>query len=367
MQPAMTQITSYLRSFAGLDEAIAACPHSTTHEDLVCVIHRGASLRSARLATSRGDKWLLRRKVFAADGTLVANDHQAWLAQEVERDDGNVADTCARLDAAGYRLGLCRITTLYVVAAGDSGAAADFLQVEVDLEEEIIDREIQPGQGWSTPLTLDALVHEAEQGPALSDPERRVVRGPTYRLRRVVDVGAWLGAADALEDVRREAVRDRRYRVTTAANPAGVVRTQDELDLGWDRYPTKHRRFFQDWARSSAGQHRLCDHWVLDLKDWTDPRTGHRSMEMIPVWAFNRPLARVNAAKGSEYEFYGALEKLDRRVGVPFAWFFYMVHGNRVDADAGDRVIRAAEAGTIVIPERDYRVLKDWQAAPYAF
>lgn len=90
-------------------------------------------------------------------------------------------------------------------------------------------------------------------------------------------------------------------------------------------------------------------------------------MDMVPMWAFNRPLAKVNAGKGSEYEFYGALEKLDRRVGVPFGWYFYMLHGNRVEADAGRRVIRAAEAGTIVMPECDYRVLKDWEAEPYGF
>lgn len=41
--------------------------------------------------------------------------------------------------------------------------------------------------------------------------------------------------------------------------------------------------------------------------------------------------------------------------------------GNRVDDAAGHRVIKAAEAGTIVLPEHDYRVLKGWEQNPYGF
>ena len=44
-----------------------------------------------------------------------------------------------------------------------------------------------------------------------------------------------------------------------------------------------------------------------------------------------------------------------------------MLHGNRVHAWAGHRVIAAAEEVTIVLPEHDYRVLKSWQAEPYGF
>ena len=43
-----------------------------------------------------------------------------------------------------------------------------------------------------------------------------------------------------------------------------------------------------------------------------------------------------------------------------------MLHGNRVSSEAGERVLRDAEAGLIVLPERDYRVLKGWQTEPYA-
>lgn len=363
----MDLTASYIRHFPGLAEAVAASRPTQQHTSLLECLRRVPALEAARLATTRGDTWLHRRMVFTNDGRLVAEDHEAWLAEEVARDGGHVAATCTRLDAAGYRLSKCNITNLYVVVAGHSGDPSDFLQIEVAMEDETMDLELRPGQGWRKPRTLEELQREADQGPPLPDDERALLARPrTYRLRRIVDVDAWLKVADALHDVSREEIRSRRYRVTSSATPGATIQTTDELFPGWDRFPAKHRRYFRDWQRSSAAPYRLCDQWVLNLTDWTDAR-GHRTLDMIPMWAFNRPLAKVNAAKGSDYEFYGRLQKLDRRTGVPFGWFFYMLHGNRVDGDAAERVIRAAEAGTIVMPECDYRVLKDWQDTPYGF
>ena len=44
-----------------------------------------------------------------------------------------------------------------------------------------------------------------------------------------------------------------------------------------------------------------------------------------------------------------------------------MLHGNRVHDWAARRVLEAAEGGTIVLPEHDYRVLKAWEERPYGF
>lgn len=366
MTKRMESPTSYLRHVPGLAEAVAGCPPSSTHAILLDQLRREPTLASARLATTYGDRWLHRRKVFGEDGTLVADDHEAWLAVQVAMDGGDARRTYARLREADYRVSQCRITTLYIVAAGHSGQPSDFLQAQVILEDEILDRELFERHPWRSPATAEDLLRMAGEGDALPESERRHVRPLAYQLRRIVDVDAWLQLADALEEVRREAFRDRLYKVTSSSAAAPSIKTPSELFPGWDRFPAKHRRFFDDWARSSASRHRLCDHWVLELTDWTDAN-GRRELSLIPMWAFNRPLAKVNAAGGSDYEFYGRLQKLDRRVGVPFGWFFYMVHGNRVESDAGRRLIRAAEAGTIVMPECDYRVLKDWEAEPYGF
>lgn len=123
------------------------------------------ALESTQLATTRGYSWLHRCKVFSADRSLVAEDHEAWLAEEVARDGGHVAATCTCLDAAGYRLSKCNITDLYVVVAGHNGDPSDFLQIEVVLEEEYLDPEFRPDQAWRKPPTLGELQREVGRGP----------------------------------------------------------------------------------------------------------------------------------------------------------------------------------------------------------
>ncbi len=52
---------------------------------------------------------------------------------------------------------------------------------------------------------------------------------------------------------------------------------------------------------------------------------------------------------------------------MPFAWFFYGLHGNLVRGGQLQRIVDAAEAGRIVLPEHDYQVLRAWSDDPYGF
>ncbi len=52
---------------------------------------------------------------------------------------------------------------------------------------------------------------------------------------------------------------------------------------------------------------------------------------------------------------------------MTFAWCFYGLHGNLVKSGQMERVLEAAEAGLIVMPEHDYQVLRRWHDAPYCF
>lgn len=90
-------------------------------------------------------------------------------------------------------------------------------------------------------------------------------------------------------------------------------------------------------------------------------------MGLIPMWTLEKKLAEIDGTKGSNYELFAKLEKLDQRVKVPFSWYFFMLHGNRMKAVVARRITKAAEAGLIVIPEHDYQVLRDWAANEYGF
>ena len=361
---------TYRLEVPGLAQAVARCTPAADHRELLRCLQAFEPLGDIKLATTRSDRWLSRRKVLAADGALVHDDHEAWLRQQLELDGGDAGRTWQRLKGEGFLLTRCAITRLYLVQGSGNPDPAAFLQAEVDVEDEWVDRRLFTKWPLDPPSDLrDLLSMEGDElmGDG-SGPARRPFRGMSYRLRQVIDMAAFVDAAETLEAQRRLKLRARKLLVTDVDTGAQKWMTQDDLAPGWDRQPGPARRLFNDWMLSSAGRsgERLCDHWVMQTADHTGP-SGERSMTLVPAWTFGPRLAKIDARRGSAYELFGKLEKLDRRVKVPFGWYFFMLHGNRVDAAAGERVLKAAEAGLIALPEHDWRVLKAWQSNPYGF
>ena len=105
----------------------------------------------------------------------------------------------------------------------------------------------------------------------------------------------------------------------------------------------------------------------MQLEDWTNPKTGERGMDLAPVWIFGKKAAEVKAGNGDVYSFFGNLQTLNRHVGVPFGWYFFILYGDHVHNGSGERVLKAAEDGLIVPPEHDYLILKSWSQRPYGF
>ncbi len=359
-------------------ELIGACSPEPKHAALLSVLRRFEALAEAKLVTKRGgdgSHYLSRRKVLTASGAVVHDDHVAWLREELESDGGDAPSTFARLARSGYLLSKCDLTRLYFVHDRAGESQADFIQIVVLQENERLDVRAFSDFAWFTPKDLADLVDLAV-GPELPEADRRDVGLPRYRLESLIDVEAFVREAEAQDHRLRAGVRARTYAVTASYRPAAEqkagpedVRTHDELFPGWDKYPVKTRRLFLDWANSSAGRSgaRLCDHWVMTFSDWVDPSTGQRHLSLVPNWTFAKQLAKVEARKGDAYTHFGRLLTLDRRVKVPFGWYFYMLHGNRVDSESAERVLADAEAGLIVLPEHDYRVLSAWHEQPYAF
>lgn len=110
-----------------------------------------------------------------------------------------------------------------------------------------------------------------------------------------------------------------RGRVIAAAEGACAQRRNDHPPRdSWPRVRgTRHPPDFMNscFQETSAGRSgaRFCEHWALQLTDWTDPRSGERSMELIPMWGFTGKLAEVARPSLSDYALYAKLETLDRR------------------------------------------------------
>lgn len=358
-------LARYHPDLPGLAEAVAACPVAERHAQLQERLRRFDGLAEVRLVKSAGNLWRSRRKVIAADGSVVHDDHEVWLGLQLAADEGDATATHRRLSEANLRLATCELTTLSLVQ-DNGGAPADFLQMEVIVEDEWIDRRLM-APSWRDPVDLRDLIDESA-GEELIGAARERLRPSTYRLEKAVDMAAFVDELDAVEAARRARSRHRRFPVTDVRTGVVEMLTQDDLSQDWDRYPSSAQRLFNDWQLSSAGRSgaRWCAHWVAQTNDHSDPASG-RSLTLIPSWTFGPQLAEVEGRKGSVYELYGKLQKLDARVKVPFGWYFFMLHGNRVDRLAAERVLEGAEAGLIVLAEHDYRILKAWCDQPYGF
>lgn len=361
----MEAIDTYRLSLPGLDAAVAGCKPLPKHQALIACLRQFELLQDAQLTAVRADAWLSRRKVLDAFDRVVSDDHEAWLKEQLDIDGGNAAKTYERLKGQGYLLSQCAISTLYIVNDRGSSDESDFLQVRIDVDDEWTDRPLF--SDWPHSLRdLRDLIDSP--GYELPVDKRTRVRPPTYRLVEIVDVKWFVQEAIEREQLELQALRAKRYVVRTDSEPEGRVRSFEEAFPGWDAPPVKWGRIFADWSLSSAGRSgaRMCEHWAMQMTDYTSP-AGQRSMSLIPIWGTTLKLAEVEGRKGNVHELFGALQKLDSRVKVPFAWYFFMLHGNRVDDAAGHRVIKAAEEGQIVLAEHDYRVLKNWEANPYGF
>lgn len=363
---------TYAVHIDGLDATIAAAPVLPKHVGLIEALRRVPSLANARLLTHRGDAWLTRRKVLSADGALIHDDHAAWLKLECASDGGNVAETLRRLRGLDHRLTECALDTLYVVhdRGGANCRQDDFVQLTVDVEDETIERRLFATQASSwrdAPRDLRDLIQEAEDGERFDAPARARYRPTAYRLRRCIDAGAFLREAAVLETAKRNLNRRTRL-VLTSNDGSERVSTVGDLAPDVHEYAWPGQRLIDEWTLSSAGRqgHRFCAHWALQTSDYTSP-AGERDMSLVPLWTHARKMAAIKSVPKSPYELFGKLEAIDRRVGVPFAWYFYMLHGNLVGSWAGERVLEAAEAGKLVLPEHDYQILKRWNQWSYGF
>lgn len=351
-----------------LSRAVATTPPSSKHRHLVRALAKLDKLNSVRLSTERGGPGathLVTKKVVDQHGQVLASDHRAWLQEQIQLDGGDPRATFRRLKDLDLRLSRCHTTHVYLVC--DRGTEQeDFWQLEVTVEDEVVYERLFGYLGNFEPTDLEDLLDPMGSMP-LPEAEQTRVRPIEYKLNRLVSVRDFVALVLSSDALVRSNFRLKRFE-RTSANTAPEILSADDAFPGWDAHPFKADRLFKDWARSSAGHSgaRLSDHWVLDMNAYRHKGQRAFTFSYTPMWTTNLKLAKIDAS-GSIYELFGKLEKLDARVGVPFGWFFFLLHGNRVTDAVAERVIKGAEAGLIVLPERDYRVLKAWQAQPYGF
>lgn len=313
-----------------LDKAVALLcarvPVSTGASGLARELSSILSDLNFRDVLTRGG-WYRLGGVVDASGHRIADDLALWAESELAaRGDDIHALVDAYIDS-GLQATRFLGKTHYLVAT--TGAqASEYLQIEIEELQEVISHELFSGD---EPGSLEELYEApaSDAGKALTVP----VGTPFYSLRRIVDVDVFL---------KRMA----------AQRPE----------------PQTIHRFFDAWQASSAGNTtQFSNHWVVALREYLD-RFRQSILQATPVAAMNGLPPKFEIVYGAKgLALYQVIQKFDRQVGYPMAWFFHMLTTKTVPHAVASAVIDDVQSGFSYLPERDVKVVKDWLHRPYGF
>lgn len=271
--------------------------------------------------------WYRLGGIIDGQGLRVADDLVRWLEGEQARRGDDLHALVDDYGESGLRATRLIGKTHYLVAS--TGAlAADFVQVEIEELQEVVSHELFAGEA---PSSLEELAAP----PATGGGKLPLVQlgAPFYALRRVTLIAAFL-----------ERMTEQKPEVQNV------------------------QRFFDAWQSSSAGASTsFCNHWVLGVRESLD-RFRQSILQATPVAAVNGLPARFDSVYGARgLALYAALQRFDRAMGYPLAWFFHMVTTKAVPYAVANAVVDDVQAGFSYLPERDVKVIKDWLHRPYGF
>jgi hypothetical protein len=308
------------------------------------------------------------RLLDASGGVIAPRDPLKWVedelvaAQQCTLNPNAWRDRYNALRASGLVRTAYRITPLYFAGRAGRGPA-DYWQAVVDMEQEYPGPEL-PDVGDPKHLDIYSEAPEESQLP---------IGAAMYRLRQVEHIGEFVERAAAVR--RREypqVLQSALERSVAVADftPTGVISyvTSEAEVFGLTSHPglAHLQRWFQDWCESSARDTPVEDHWRFELHQgvWKDKPY----CDATPQWVTRRALPRSSKARiSNDVELRTWMERFDARAGHRMAWYFFMLHGNRITGHFGERVHDAVGRGAVLLPERDRKVLQRWVEKPYGF
>lgn len=312
---------SMLRILADEIGSIAPRPH---HTELIEVASRIRSGCVFRHALNRGG-WYRPGGVIASDGTRFAENLESWAKGELAVCGNDLHELIERHIDSGLLVTRHTGRTHYFVAAYGP-APADFLQLEVEELQEVLDRELIDSD--AVPDDIQELIEPLH--PRCLDAQ--IVGAPRYRFRRLLDMRQTFARVNAAE-----------------ARSRGLP------------------RLLAEWGHSSAATRgHFSNHWVVALREHQDryhnpvmsvSLVSRRARELKP-FQWNTELSGVDMLK--------QLQAFDRAAGYPSAWYFHLVAGTFTPPKVAYSVARDLEAGFSYLPETEAALVKSWVVAPYS-
>lgn len=305
-------------------DALDATPPRPHHTALLEAANRMVPECPFRHALTRGG-WYRPGGVIRPDGTRLADDLETWAEAELD-DCGGDMDQLLERHADDGLLATRHAGRTHYFVAPIGGAPAEFLQLEVEEVQEVLDRRlIDPA---NPPADLPELTDPMH--PLALDPQP--VERPRYRFRRLTDV-----------------------RQALARQPAPVG---GQSALG---------RFMAEWTASSAGaQGHFCDHWIVAVREHQD-RYRNSVLHAAPVSRHGRKLKSFHwqpEARGTALA--EQLHAFDRAAGYPCAWYFHLVASGLTPHAVAYGVAEDLRADFRYLSEGDLAILEHWLRQPYS-
>jgi len=241
------------------------------------------------------------------------------------------------------------------------------IQLEIADEQEFAGGPVFRPERWHAPEDLQELLNPQEAAGHGSVP-----LGPgRYTLTKAVDMEAFFRLGQRLHSARLDRGAQRRVTVRPEGGHPYESTMGKEVPEAY-RHLWRVQRWFQDWEFASAGRSgAVCGHhWAFQLSDWdSGDSINGRVLDFVPAWCHTARIAKIqNIHRLSDSALYDRLLALDKRAGgVPFAWYFYMLHGNLVPDSAGLRMLEAVRRGAVDLADHDVRVLTAWAENRYGF
>ena len=302
-------------------ELISPRPHHSALLEIANSMLHGCKFS---FALSRGG-WYRPGNVIAADGTLLADNLESWAKNELAICNGEMEELVEQLIVSKLQVTRHSGRTHYFVACYGP-APADFLQLEIEELQEVLDRKL---------IDVDNPPEDLQE---LLDPviplmlEAQPVAAPNYRFRRLLDM-----------------------RQTLARLPASYGQ---ELPL---------RRLLAEWSHSSAAARgHFSDHWIIALREHQDRYRNpvlsasliSRHARALKPFHWNIELAGV--------EMGAQLQAFDRAAGYVSAWYFHMVAGTITPPKIAYAVLRDLAAGFGYLPDSEAALLRSWVTDSYS-
>jgi hypothetical protein len=301
-----------LRTLAKEIESIPPRPH---HSALLEVANRIRSGCTFRYALDRGG-WYRSGGVISADGKRIADSLETWAKAELD-SCGEMNELVERYVDSGLLVTRHTGRTHYFVATYGP-APADFLQLEVEELQEVLDRKL---------INADALPEDMQELLEPMSPgevDAQAVGAPQYRFRRLIDMRQAIAKA-SLADGRDAALA----------------------------------RLLSEWTHSSAAARgHFSDHWVVALREHQDRYRNpvlsaslvSRHARVLKPFHWNVELAGV--------EMSAQLQAFDRAAGYPSAWYFHLVAGTFTPPKIAYAVMHDLDAGFSYLPETEVALVK---------